>query len=41
MSKSFPMVRIREVAYSVERLGVPLPGTVYRQVGVHLWGEGG
>jgi hypothetical protein len=41
MSKSFPMVHISKVAYSVERLGVPLPGTVYRQVGVHLWGEGG
>jgi len=40
MSKYFPMVPIGEVAYSVERPEVPLPGTVYRQVGVHLWGEG-
>jgi hypothetical protein len=41
MSKSFPMVPIGEVAYSVEGLGVPLPGTACRQVGVHLWGEDG
>ena len=40
MSKSFPLVPIGEVAYSVERPEAPLPGTVYRQVGVHLWGEG-
>ena len=40
MSKSFPLVPIGEVAFSVERPEAPLPGTVYRQVGVHLWGEG-
>src|SRR4030042_5363680 len=40
MSKYFPMVPIGEVAYSVERPEAPLPGTVYRQVGVHLWGGG-
>ena len=40
MSKYFPMVPIGEVAYSVERPEAPLPGTVYRQVGVHLWGAG-
>lgn len=40
MSKYFPMVPIGEVAYSVERPEAPLLGTVYRQVGVHLWGGG-
>jgi len=40
MSRSWPLVPLREAASPVERPEVPLPGTVYRQVGVRLWGEG-
>ena len=36
----WPMVAIGEVADSVDRSEAPLPGVAYRQVGVHLWGEG-
>jgi type I restriction enzyme S subunit len=34
------MVPLGEVASPVERPEVPVPGKVYRQVGVKLWGEG-
>lgn len=36
----WPIVAIGEVADSVDRSEAPLPGVAYRQVGVHLWGEG-
>jgi type I restriction enzyme S subunit len=34
------MVPLGEIATPIERAAVPLPGTVYRQVGVKLWGQG-
>jgi type I restriction enzyme S subunit len=36
----FPRVRIREVATPVERPETPIPGQIYRQIGVRLWGQG-
>jgi len=41
MSKSAnPMVPLKEVMEPVFRLERPLHGTIYRQLGVRLWGEG-
>ncbi len=40
MSNSWQMVPLGEVADRVERPETPLPGKIYRQVGVRLWGEG-
>ena len=40
MSNSWPTVPLGEVAHPVERPEMPIPGKVYRQVGVRLWGEG-
>ena len=40
MKNGWPMVPLGEVADSVERPEVPIPGTQYRQIGVRLWGEG-
>ena len=34
------MVRLGEIATQIARAEAPLPGTLYRQVGVKLWGEG-
>lgn len=36
----WPMVRLGEVLTSVERSEAPALGTIYRQLGVRLWGEG-
>lgn len=36
----WPKVRLGEVLTLVERPETPTPGTVYRQLGVKLWGEG-
>ncbi len=40
MSSAWPLVALGEVATPVERPEVPSAGTVYRQIGVRLWGEG-
>ena len=40
MSKSWPRVKLREVLTPVQRDDVPTAGTLYRQIGVRLWGAG-
>jgi type I restriction enzyme S subunit len=40
MSSKWPMVRLGEVLQRVARAEVPVPGTMYRQIGVKLWGGG-
>lgn len=40
MSKSWPLMPLREVTLPVERSEVPGAGTIYRQIGVKLWGGG-
>lgn len=40
MSKAWPKVKLREVLIPMERAESPIPGTVYRQIGVRLWGAG-
>ena len=40
MGYGWPEVTIAEVAQPVERLVEPIPGVMYRQVGVRLWGHG-
>lgn len=40
MSTAWPKLRLGDVAVPVERAEVPLPGKIYRQIGVRLWGEG-
>lgn len=40
MSKSWPRVKLGEVLTPVRREDVPTAGTLYRQVGVRLWGGG-
>ncbi len=40
MSKNFPMVSLGKIAVPINRAEVPIVGTIYRQVGVKLWGVG-
>ena len=40
ISHSLPLVPLSDIVTPVERLEVPTPGKVYRQLGVRLWGEG-
>lgn len=40
MSKDFPLFRLGDVALPVYRQEQPVPGKVYRQIGVKLWGQG-
>lgn len=40
MSKPWPRVKLGEVLTPVRREGVPTAGTLYRQIGVRLWGVG-
>jgi type I restriction enzyme S subunit len=40
MSTAFPLVRLGEIALPVQRPELPVPGKVYRQIGVKLWGQG-
>lgn len=40
MSGVWPTVKLGEVVTPVQRGEVPIPGTIYRQIGVRLWGEG-
>lgn len=40
MSNNWPKVKLGEVVTSADRAEAPVPGTVYRQIGVKLWGEG-
>ena len=40
MSRDWPKVKLGEVLKRVERAESPIAGTVYRQLGVKLWGEG-
>jgi len=40
LKKEWSEVRLGEVVTPVERPEVPRPGTVYRQIGVKLWGVG-
>jgi len=37
---AWPIAALREVLIPVERPEAPIPGTIYRQLGVKLWGEG-
>jgi type I restriction enzyme, S subunit len=40
MKSGFSMVPLREVAHPIVRPETPRVGTIYRQIGVRLWGEG-
>jgi len=40
MSATWQKVRLGEVLTAVERPEAPMPGMIYRQLGVKLWGEG-
>ena len=40
MKNDFPMVPLGKVAKPVNRAEVPIAGTLYRQIGVKLWGVG-
>jgi type I restriction enzyme S subunit len=40
ISKALPLVALSEIVTPVERPEVPIPGKVYRQIGVRLWGQG-
>lgn len=40
MSANFPMVQLSEVVLPIKRAEVPAVGTIYRQIGVKLWGRG-
>ena len=40
MTKPWPIVKLGEIVSSAQRGEAPNPGTSYRQIGVHLWGEG-
>ncbi|MGH9326716.1 MAG: restriction endonuclease subunit S [Terriglobia bacterium] len=40
MTGPWPVAPLGEAAERVERVEAPLPGTVYRQAGVRLWGQG-
>ncbi len=40
MGKEWPEVPIGAVAGPVQRLVEPVPGVIYRQIGVRLWGQG-
>lgn len=40
MITKWSLVRIGDVADPVERSETPVPGKVYRQIGVRLWGQG-
>ena len=40
MSHQWPIVPLRDVLLPVERLTTPVPGVLYRQIGVRLWGGG-
>jgi type I restriction enzyme, S subunit len=40
MPDPWPLAPLGEIATPIERTEVPVPGTVYRQVGVKLWGQG-
>ncbi len=40
MSRPWPLVPLGEVATSIERAEIPVPGKTYRQIGVRLWGRG-
>lgn len=40
MKKNWPTVQLGEVLRPIERPEAPKPGTVYRQIGVKLWGIG-
>ena len=40
MSSKWPLVRLGEVIQRVARVEAPVPGTMYRQIGVKLWGGG-
>lgn len=38
--KNWPSVALGEICVPAERYTAPSPGTIYRQLGVRLWGEG-
>jgi hypothetical protein len=40
MSKNRSIVKLDEVVTPAQRAATPMPGTIYRQIGVRLWGEG-
>lgn len=40
MTSNFRFVEIGRVARPVDRWEKPIPGSIYRQVGVRLWGQG-
>lgn len=40
MNKSWPMVKLGEVVTPADRGEKPVPGKIYRQIGVKLWGAG-
>lgn len=40
MSSRFPLIPLSDAVEPVRRAESPIPGRVYRQIGVHLWGAG-
>ena len=40
MSCDFPLIQLKEIMVQIERPETPIPGKIYRQLGVKLWGEG-
>jgi len=40
MSNSLQSVKLKEIMEPIERPEIPIPGKIYRQLGVKLWGEG-
>ena len=40
MSSNLLSVKLKEIMQPIERPEIPIPGKIYRQLGVKLWGEG-
>jgi type I restriction enzyme S subunit len=40
MSRKWPIIPLAKVCRLIQRQEIPMPGKLYRQIGVKLWGEG-
>ena len=40
MSLNFPHIPLKDIVSPIQRPETPIPGKIYRQLGVRLWGEG-
>lgn len=38
--KAWPLVKLQDISSPIERAEIPVPGKIYRQIGVKWWGEG-